>query len=1669
MAEKGAIFDLHRRMIEDYRDFVYSFIHIADERARKEIEELLRREPLWPEPLLQLSPNYARGHTIDELVEMGLLHRDTALIFRKEDGSTYHLYKHQEDAIRKALRGESIVVTTGTGSGKSFCYFIPIVDTVLKHGNLQKPVAFVVYPMNALVNSQLVALEKFKQGYEKWTGREFPVTFAKYTGETEQQERDRIRNDPPHIILTNYMMLELILVRREDKPLLASGGSHLFLVFDELHTYRGRQGADVAVLVRRLKARLQRQSVVHIGTSATIAARKDATSEERRQIVTDFTSRFFGAEIPQQNVIEETLELVTEGGMPTEEELQAAVSAPLPETEGDFKRNALARWVERILDAEERGGEIRHGTPRSLKEVAEELAKITGVDRESCREQLESLLLRAQRFRRADGMPLFAFKLHQFVSQGRAVFATLEAPDKRCFAFEEREEGNKVWAPLRFCRLCGQDHYRVILKSDKFLPAALGEETTDEDLLCYLTPISEGMPGLEEFIPSVWFGANGRLSSTWRARVPKKVWVFPNGSFTEEQTEGAVAMWLQENGFWVCPHCGEFYTARESEFTKLAVLSSEGRSSATTVLATTLLRLARKTKALKDKLLTFTDNRQDASLQAGHFNDFVHVAVLRAALYQALKDHKVLRFKEVASEVVKRMGLDISDIAREPSLSQDSPGARRVMETFADLTEYRLCVDLKRGWRVVQPNLEDAGLLRIRYDGLEPLAQQSEVFSDIRFLCDKSPQERHEILHTFLDYFRKRLAIEAEVLTREKQRRLRKAAEELSEFWGIDPDVGLQEAPVMLRPGDSRWFPQRHHKLTARTLLGRYLRRRLGIASVQDAETLIDQLLELLVKYGFLCTVECDKDHRCYRLNPGCLLWCLGDGEPPPPDPVWSHRRVTKHLSVNKFFQNFYKEMASELAALEAREHTAQVVAAGEREKREKRFRGDVPPPLPYLVCSPTMELGIDIADLDMVHMRNVPPTPANYAQRGGRAARQGQPGLIIVYCGAYNHHDRYFFRNKQEMVAGSVRAPKIDLTNEALIRAHIHAEWLAQVGLHLVKSSVEDILDIKNEEQLPLREGIKEQIRLSHATLQEVEECIRNILRHNEEELDGVGWFNWNWVRRALEQAPEEFDKAFDRWRELYRAALTQLKRANEMIMVHDRKKQEEGMRLQDEARRQLNLLLQVNVAREESDFYPYRYLATEGFLPGYNFPRLPVRAWIPRRGAGDFISRPRFLAIRELAPHNIIYHEGAKWEVVRFQSAPGGLEQRLTTFKICKKCSAFAEASDDICSVCGTALEGANSDRIRALEMPNVAARRRERINCNEEERLRRGYKITVAFRFAPSGTDHNVVVAEVKNLLNLQYAPAATIFLVNHGWRARNNRGFRVDLSNGELISEKEERRQTEEVVKLFVRDTQNLLRIRLLAEVKATEKEAFETTMLYALKRGIERVFQVEEREIEGDLIGEGEARAMLFYEAAEGGVGVLRRLVEEKDALAVIAEEALRILHFEPETGKDLSHDTHKACYECLRSFSNQPKVRLLNRYLVKDFLLKLTRAEAQKQQGGRNCDQHYLWLLRRVDEHSTLEVQFLKTLYEGGYKLPDEAQKRIKRPSCVVDFFYRPNICVFCDGPAHDVESQRSKDTHLRHELRNYGYRVVAIRHDKDLNQQISEYPEIFGVAHYSG
>lgn len=251
------VFDLRQRLVEDYSRYTRSFIKISDPRIAARVDSALDDGALWPESLLQLNPTFLPGGTIDDLVKEGVLHSECSRIFRVDKtasdsiGQSLILHTHQVQTIRLAKEGKSYVLTSGTGSGKSLAYIVPAVDHVLRRGAGRGVQAIVVYPMNALANSQNEELRKFLEvGYPEGQP---PVRFARYTGQEKGDEREAIRSNPPDILLTNYMMLELLLTRSEDRALVRAAQDLRFLVFDEMHTYRGRQGADVALLIRRCR------------------------------------------------------------------------------------------------------------------------------------------------------------------------------------------------------------------------------------------------------------------------------------------------------------------------------------------------------------------------------------------------------------------------------------------------------------------------------------------------------------------------------------------------------------------------------------------------------------------------------------------------------------------------------------------------------------------------------------------------------------------------------------------------------------------------------------------------------------------------------------------------------------------------------------------------------------------------------------------------------------------------------------------------------------------------------------------------------------------------------------------------------------------------------------------------------------------------------------------------------------------------------------------------------------------------------------------------------------------------------------------------------------------------------------------------------------------------
>ncbi|MBM3216925.1 DEAD/DEAH box helicase, partial [Candidatus Poribacteria bacterium] len=299
-------FQLNERIVEQYSHYVRGFLHIQDPHTFGQVErELLGARPLWPDALIQLNPAYESAETIVDLVGCNILHPQCAEIFRDASGNPLRLRRHQQDAVIRALQRRNVLLTSGTGSGKTLGYLLPIFHSILTDGSPKPSVrAILLYPMNALVNSQYDALRRLEEQFSEQTGKPMPVRFACYTGQEKEDERTRTQQSPPHLLLTNYMMLELMLLRRDEQDFLSENVN--IIVVDELHTYRGRLGADMALLMRRVRQRCRNPSLRFIGTSATMAS--GGTRQERRSVVAGFAQQLFGVEVELGDVVEETLE-----------------------------------------------------------------------------------------------------------------------------------------------------------------------------------------------------------------------------------------------------------------------------------------------------------------------------------------------------------------------------------------------------------------------------------------------------------------------------------------------------------------------------------------------------------------------------------------------------------------------------------------------------------------------------------------------------------------------------------------------------------------------------------------------------------------------------------------------------------------------------------------------------------------------------------------------------------------------------------------------------------------------------------------------------------------------------------------------------------------------------------------------------------------------------------------------------------------------------------------------------------------------------------------------------------------------------------------------------------------------------------------------------------------
>jgi superfamily II DNA/RNA helicase len=1717
------VFDTHAKIISDYASYIHSFVNIADEQISQTVDAALAEGKLWPQPLLQFNPSYEMAGSVADIARTNVLHEAVTDIFKG-----YSLYRHQLEAIKLGTSGRDFVVTSGTGSGKSLTYIASIFHHLLRNPQSKGVTAVVVYPMNALINSQTNEFNTYKENYEKSTGNDFPITFGQYTGQEKEEIRKAMRENPPQILLTNYMMLELLLTRVQERPIRDAIYENLrFLVFDELHTYRGRQGADVAMLIRRIRAQCK-QHVTCIGTSATMVSVGSLVSQ--REQVAQVATIVFGRRFGPDQVVNETLARSLDFGndLPTQQVLAKAIAAGIntDTDEARLRAHPVAVWLENRVALEEREGQLVRRRPLRISEVVTALSDDSGLSEDDCRDCLEKLLLwisRVNQELRSHGSryTVLPFRLHQFIAQTGSVYTTLDQDQNRFITLEpgiyKQDEGNKKPIfPNVFSRATGYPFICVSRNGDVLEPREFRESSDEVDEAAdgYLIVGKDVWDPENDlgYLPDAWLrtNKNGTVPDSSKAKFfPTKLFFdeYGNCSNTEPMKYWG---WFMRAPLLFDPTGGAFFDTKTNEGTKLTKLGSEGRSTSTTIAAFSILNQLHDAgyHPRDQKILSFTDNRQDAALQAGHFNDFVQVVQFRAGIHKALANTpgNTLTYANIGEAVFRALALPFCDFGNRDEEPAIATVRRSYEQTFQAYLFYRAVSDLRRSWRIVLPNLEQCGLLIVDYLNIEEIVAEDGFWADMPLVCDLSHKDRRDFIATILDFFRLEYAIHSEnFLTPTRLKEYEKHfREQLKAPWTLDREEDLREPCVI------RFEPlHRTARLFSKSMgpasgLGKYIKHvanqrkyDLDFLRGDSYREFVMRLMRKLKEadYLFEQTARSEKnaDVPVFRLRIEKLLWKLGDGTTATADLIKRRTYKEQRTKPNKFFRDMYRRDFSQAKRLRAEDHTGQL-SSDDRQDREDRFRADWfldegkkkpdeakirSNSISALFCSPTMELGIDIGGLSVVHLRNAPPNAANYAQRSGRAGRSGQGALVFTYCSSYSPHDRHYFHHQAELVAGAVQAPRLDLCNRELLLTHLNALAISEIGLPGLESQSGERpslmrVVVDDNDAMPLAPGVRTGLQIGPTSHAALKATFRRVIKDFEADLRtrAVTWYSEDWVDQNLDKLADHLDLSMTRWRRLYRSARSLLTRATQPIesgrLTVGSDEYKKHKRHQDQANRQLNLLRNdLGGATELSEFYPYRYLASEGFLPGYNFTRLPLRIFLPNgTTSGEFISRPRSIALREFGPLNVIYHNGRKYRVS--QLVVQDAESSLTDAKISIKAGYYlvGEQKDlEICPFSGSNLgDNANKEHIHdLLEMSESRAEEVDRISCEEEERVSRGFNVQTYFAVDGGHLERiRKAIARTNDasFLNLRYIPAARLVHVNTQWRAQKTEGFPIGLTSGDWRSSMPEPednpREDFRLVKLWTSNLADALYIEPIQPLGL--KPTGVITLQHALKRAIEQVFQVEPSEIGVVGIGDPEAPSILLYEAAEGSLGILSQFVEDIRTFRRVVEAAKGICRFDEP--KYLA----PASYDDLLSYYNQRDHKVIDRFLIRDALDKLAMCEVEIQtnSGFRNYQEQYQNMLRNLDANSSTERAFIQFLHENGLRLPDAAQKRVEGIYCQPDFYYEPRFWVFCDGSPHDDPVVKERDESQRQAIIARGDEVWSWHYRQDLATRIAQRPDIF-------
>lgn len=1570
---------------EAYVHYLKSMFFFRNQDLKESALNALEKEELLRGPYIEITPPFKTGQTVKKLIDQGVLCRGFERL-KDHFKLDMNLYLHQEQALHKiSVEKKNAVVATGTGSGKTECFMIPIMNELVRqdeNNELGPGVrALLLYPMNALANDQLKRLRKILADYPE-------IKFGRYTGETKEKRkeaeeefallnpgqkplpnellsREEMRKTPPHILITNYAMLEYLLLRPKDVELFKNGETWKYIVLDEAHTYFGAQGTEISMLLRRLKDRVvqgERGKLQCIATSATLGSGKEDYPE-----VAKFAEGLFNEPFSPSDIIESTrlpyeqdansISLSYEAYSQLFEIAKSWESEAwklealqnLMSQEGISYKDGIKEW-KKLLYALLKNESIIIGLQQSLREgalplsiLAQDIQLPIGVRKpEAFITQVVDLAVKAKE--EEDEMPLLPARYHTFVRATEGAFVAFAPQGAEVYLKRKKQVniGNvnyKVFE-LGNCKKCGQEYLVGRVTEDMVLEQVQGR--IDADTL--------------EVIETRYF-----MLGEMKEPI----------DFDEDETAEEVSNAV--NDYELCICCGKLHEATKVNKAKCCANSR-------------LIKVSEMQKQTGHKMQTCSNCGGHAQDMIKRFltADDTSTEILARELYQNIPPE----VKQNESVIVDDSGWGLEEESTVSTYQDETSrkllvfsDSRSEAAYFATFMDYRYTNYL---WRKI--GIEALAKLDEEEVSLEAWARQMARIAEKNQIAGKDETLSDIKAMAYLYVMKEFIALEdiglqgiGEVGFYLPQPRwwgvptkvcdmLQATPEEVWMIFAnlIDSLRGLSAItfPDDVSPEDEEFAPRNKH-FYFKTVKGKddyhtigwlpspgfnnkrldYVRKILihtGHNSSQAKELAYELLEEFTKAFSRLKKEEYfieynlgtrgvglkvnskkfrvngphqhRQQYRCnkcgkmtaYNIKGICPSFrCQGE--------LVAYKGEPTRLS---YYKELYRKI--KLIPLKIEEHTAQLSNVRAAELQNQFEKGKVN----ILSCSTTFEMGVDVGQLEAVFMRNVPPETANYIQRAGRAGRRTESTAYSLTFAKRRSHDMHYFSGPRQIISGKMKPPYIEENNAKIVRRHLHSvvfSWFFRQYKEYF-DTVESLIRYDCKEQavdIVLRELLdKKPAELLTSLYHVIPEGLQKEL----------GIADWAWVEELFKE-----DGYLMCAKSQYIATLEELEK-----IIDERSKK--GKTIDSYVRTK-------NTYRQKTAL---DFLARNSVIPRYGFPIDSVNLDIRYHGveAGQVeLSRDLKMAIAEFAPSSEVIAAGKIWRSYRINKNP---QKNWPTFYYahCNICHKTYKYHSDLKQTKEELFEttlanrkcdcGSNLNYIKYIQPIFGFSTGYEKPKKPLGRKNQRYYATQVYFY---NYTEEPCVeVAQINDRqLTYKHSPKGILFLVNRGGKE----GFRVCNTCGYGTDNKEEtvhysapgvkcKSTSLYSVALGHEFMTDILELQLPALGIDAPVEKVAISLLYTIIEGAARELGISRREINGCLnYNHASWPSIILYDEIPGGVGHVKHIAQNIEKVLRKALESV---------SGGCGCEENVSCYGCIKNYSNQLHHEKLERGLAKAYL-----------------------------------------------------------------------------------------------------------------------------------